>query len=88
MRRGRICDSQAAAEISYPCKLADDVQRAIQAVQLAAGREVLPAEEETDEIGGRDRFDFAAQPADGQAVNARQHAAVAPLDFAGRGIRA
>ena len=60
-------------------QLADYLQHAVGAMQLRAGRDVLPALEEAHEIGGVDRLDFAAQAADGEAMDARQEAAMAPL---------
>ena len=66
-------------------QLADDLQRAIHAVQLRARLQVLPAVQEREEFRRGDRLDFAAQPADGEAVNARQQAAVAPFHLAARG---
>ena len=65
-------------------QLADDLQRAIDAVELRASGEVLPAVEEGEEGGGGDRLDFAAQASDGEAVNAGEETAVAPFDFGGR----
>jgi hypothetical protein len=41
--------------------------------------DVLPAVQEAYEIGGGDGLDLAAQAADGEAVNARQQAAMAPF---------
>ena len=61
-------------------QLPDHLQRAVDAVQLRAGREVLPSIQERVELGGRDRLDLAAQAADGEAVDAREQAAVAPFD--------
>ena len=57
------------------------MQRAIQSVQLRARCQVLPAEQEPHEVGGRNRLDFTSQPIDRQPVNARQHPAIAPFDF-------
>ena len=62
-------------------QLPDDLQRAIHAVQLAARREVLPAVQKREEFRGGDRLDFAAQPADGQPVDARQQPAMAPFQL-------
>ena len=50
-------------------------------MQLGAGREVLPAAQESLELRGGDRLDFPAQPAQRQPMNARQNAAVAPFRF-------
>ena len=50
-------------------------------MQLRARRQMLPAEQEPHEVGGRNRLDFAPQPIDRQPVNARQHPAIAPFDL-------
>src|ERR1700716_334539 len=42
---------------------------------------MLPAEEEPDEVRCRDGLNFAAQPSNGQSMNARQYTAIAPFDF-------
>ncbi len=42
---------------------------------------MLPGEQETHEVGARDRLDLAAQAIHGVAVDARQKAPVAPLDL-------
>src|SRR5207237_1331449 len=55
-------------------KLLDDLQRAIEAVQLVAGRNVLPAVEEGEEFRSGDGLDLAPQPADGETVNTGQQA--------------
>ena len=55
------------------------------AVQPAGGGEVLPAEEEAHELGGGDRRDPAAEPAQGQAVDAGQESPLAPLGLPGAG---
>ncbi len=68
-------------------QLSDDLQRAIHAVQLRARREMLPAIQEGVEFGRGDRLDFAAQAADGEPVDARQQAAVAPFEFARPGVK-
>ena len=66
-----------------PLELPDHGQRAIHAVQLSAARDVLPAGQETHEIGGRGRLDLPAQPAESQAVNPGQEAPVGPFRLAG-----
>ena len=48
-------------------------------MHLRTRREVLPAQQEADEVGGRDRLDLAAQAADGQAMDACEDPPVAPL---------
>ena len=67
-----------------PLQLADDLERAVHAVQLRAGVQVLPAAEEGVELGGGNGFDLAAQAPDGETVNPRQQAAVAPFHLTGR----
>ena len=81
MRRGRITGLPRGGGEFGALQLADDLQRAIHAVQLRAGREVLPAIQESVELGGGDGLDLAAQAADGEAVDARQQAAVAPFEL-------
>src|SRR5262249_37734594 len=88
-----LCNS-SRQNVGLPCRggefgalqLFDNLQRAVHAVKLAAGGEMLPSIEEREELGSSDRFDFAAQASDGQPMNARKQPAVAPLDFA-RAIR-
>ena len=46
-------------------------------MQLRASRHVLPAAEESHEVGGGDGFDFLAQAAEGEAMNAGDDAAMA-----------
>ena len=58
-------------------QLLEDLEQAIDAVQLRAARHVLPAAEEAHEVGGSDGLDFLAQAAEGQAMNARDDAAMA-----------
>ena len=60
-------------------ELLQDLQQAVGPVHLRSRREVLPAQQEADEVGGRDRLDLAAQAADGQAVDACEDPPVAPL---------
>ena len=64
-------------------KLLDDLQRAVDAVQPASGQHVLPAIKELLELRGGNRLDFAAQLPERQAMDARQDAAIAPLDCSG-----
>src|SRR5689334_136756 len=68
-------------------KLFDDLQRAIHAMQPAAEDNVLPAVEEALELRGGDRFDLAAKPAEREAVDAGEDAAIAPFRFAFGEIR-
>jgi hypothetical protein len=44
------------------------------------GRDVLPLKQKAHELGGSDRLDFLAQPADRQPMDPRQEPAVTPLD--------
>src|SRR5262249_31910021 len=62
-------------------QLPDHLQRPIDAVELRARSEVLPAVEEGIELGGGHGLDLAAQPPDGQSMDTRQQAAVAPFDL-------
>lgn len=66
-------------------QLANDLEGAFDAPELSAGRGVLPAVEEVMELESGDGFDFAAEAAEREAVNAGEDAAVAPFDAAGGG---
>src|ERR1700691_1103086 len=61
--------------------LAHDLQRAVDAMQLRARIEVLPAPEERVEFRRGDGLDLAAQPPDGEPMDARQQSAVAPFEL-------
>ena len=88
---GAVLGDAAAQHALFPrrrrdleaLQLADDLHDAIRAVQLRAGRDVLPARQELMELRGGDRLDLAAQAAQSQVMNAGQDAAVAPFDLAG-----
>ena len=58
----------------------------LRALHARLGRDVLPAEQEAQEVARRDRLDLRAQPLDRVAMDARQQAALAPfvLGRAGR----
>src|SRR5204863_482356 len=60
-----------------PLQLADDLEEPVAAVELRPRLHVLPAEEEAHQVGGGDGLDLPAQAAEGQAVDARQEAALA-----------
>ena len=62
------------------------LRQRVLALQLGVGRQVLPVEQEAHEILPFDGFDFAPQPFDGVAVDARQQMPFAPFlrDDAGR----
>ena len=60
-------------------KVGDHARQARLAVELAAGPDVLPAEEEAQEVGGADRLDLAAQAVEHVPVDAREQAPIAPL---------
>ena len=60
-------------------ELFDDLERAVDAVETAAGHQVLPAKEESLELRCGDRFDFAAKRAESEAMDTGEDAAVAPL---------
>src|SRR5207244_10105875 len=62
-----------------PLQQADDLEEPVAAVELRPRLHVLPAEEEAHQVGGGDGLDLATQAAEGQAVDARQQAALAPL---------
>src|SRR5439155_15774927 len=59
--------------------LADDLEEPVAAMQLRPRLHVLPAEEKAHQVGGGDGLDLPPQAAEGQAVDARQEAALAPL---------
>ena len=52
-------------------------------MQLRVGCDVLPTEQEAHEVGRRNRLDLAAQAPEGEMMDAREEAALAPFD--GRG---
>src|ERR1700674_594440 len=58
--------------------LLDHALEALRAVQLLAGLDVLPGEEEAHEIGRAHGLDLAAEPVEGAPVDAREQAPVAP----------
>ena len=67
----------------------DDLAQAVDPGEPRRHRRVLPLEQESHEIRGRDRLDLGAQPIERIAVNARKQGTVAPLErrSAGRGMR-
>src|SRR5205814_8077708 len=60
-------------------ELAQHLREAVAAVELGAGLEVLPAEEEAHEIRGGHGFDRATETPERQAVNSGEQPAVAPF---------
>ncbi len=84
---GAVVGDAAGQDLAFPgrgrdlvsLKLPDDLQNAIGTVQLGAGRGVLPTLQEAREIRRGDGLDLTAQAPDGQAMDARQQAAMAPL---------
>src|SRR5207237_32476 len=60
-------------------QLREHLGQTLRPVQLRSRRDVLPAEEETDEILRRGRLDFAPQPPERQAMDARQQRPFAPF---------
>ncbi len=60
-------------------QLADDFKEARLAMQPGSKRDMLSLEQEPHEVRCRDRFDFSPEFPDGQAVDACQEPAVAPL---------
>ena len=86
---GRVARNTTRQDLRFPSrrrnfvtlKLAKNLQRAIDPVQLRARRQVLPAKQETHEIGCRNGFNLAPQSSECEAVNASQQAPVAPLGF-------
>src|SRR4029453_4182775 len=60
-------------------QLPDDREQAVAAVEPRSGLHVLPAEEESHQIGGAHRLDRLAQPAGGEPVGTREERAGAPL---------
>ena len=79
--RGRTSGSHAAAANSQPCNCRTICSVPSTPWSWVPG-EVLPAMQESVELGRGDGLDLAPQAADGEAVDARQQAAVAPFDFA------
>ena len=50
-------------------------------MQLLPRRQMLPAVQERKEFGGGDRLDFAAKPADREAVDSGQQTSMAPFEL-------
>src|SRR5439155_8594044 len=65
-----------------PLELTDHLEEPRPPVELRPGLEVLPAEEEAHEIGGRDGLDLAPEARERQPMDASEEAALAP--FLGR----
>ena len=79
MRAGRIARSQAPGRGFESLQLRDDPREARLAVQLGPGPHVLPAEQETKEVGRADRLDLAAQAVEHAPVDAGEQPPLAPL---------
>ena len=62
-------------------ELVDDGQHPGAALELGAGGDVLPAEQEAHQVLGRDRLDLGAQPVAGVAVDPGEQPPGAPLDL-------
>ena len=58
-------------------QLLEDLEKAVDAVELRAAGHVLPAAEEAHEVGCADGLDFLAQAAEGEAMDAGDDAAMA-----------
>ena len=57
------------------------------ALHARLGRDVLPAEQEAQEVARGDRLDLGAQPLDRVAMDARQQAALAPFVLGRAGVK-
>jgi hypothetical protein len=60
-------------------ELSDDLGHTVAAMQLTPRLHMLPPEQEAHEVGSRHRLDFLTQPAQRQAMNAREQPSFAPL---------
>ena len=67
-------------------QLAQSFESAAFTEELGSGGEMLPAEEPAHKLRGIDGLNFVAKPAEGEAVNAGEQAAIAPFDFGRRRI--
>ena len=89
---GIVIGNAAREDLRFPgirgrfeaLKLLEDFERAVFAEQPRIRRHVLPAQQPAHELRRVHRLDLLAQSAERQLVNAREHAAVAPFDFAAR----
>ena len=89
VERGTVVVGDAAGEdVALPgaggnfkaLQLAQSFQQSVLAAQGGAGREVLPAQQPMHELGRRYWLNLLAQGGDGEVVDAREQAAVAPLE--------
>ena len=92
VERGTVVVGDAAGEnVALPgaggdfkaLQLAQSFQQSVLAAQVGAGREMLPAQQPVHELGRRYWLNLLSEGCDREAVNAREQAAVAPLDDAG-----
>ena len=73
--------SQAAAAISNPSSCSTTAASPSAPLHLILAGHMLPVQQEAQEIGGADRLDVRAQAAQRVAMDAREQAAVAPLEL-------
>ena len=85
---GVVGGDAAGEDVSLPgaggdfkaLQLAQRLLQAVLAAQSGAGREVLPAQQPMHELGRRYGLNLLAQGGDGEVVDARQQAPVAPFE--------
>ena len=92
VERGAVVVGDAAGEdVALPgaggdfkaLQLAQSFEQSVLAAQGGAGCEVLPAQQPMHELGRRYWLNLLAQGCDGEAVDAREEAAVTPLERSG-----
>ena len=80
MRRARICFSQALAGISKPCNWRRTSSRPRSPLSCDCGAMCCQRNSQRMNCAGGDRLNLLAQCGDREVMNAREQAALAPLD--------
>ena len=84
-RLGKSSPSQAAAGASKPSNCFKQSAHAFRTFHLMIGRNLLPGQQKTHEVGGRNRLDLLTQAIERVAVNAGQQPPRTPFSFRGPG---
>ena len=85
---GRVLPDSLPQDVDFPrsrrnfvtLQLLDDVKRTVEPVELRPLLQVLPLIQEPHEIARVDRLNLPAKPAEREAMDPREHPAVAPFD--------
>ena len=88
---GRVVGHPRRQNVAFPggrgsleaFQLLDHRSQSFGAAHLILARHVLPMQQEAQEVGGADRLDLCSQAAQRIAMDAREQAAVAPLELGG-----